>query len=889
MTEESPRSPSYVIVMGDADRDLLDALKDRRGSIQSHILEARGVDDAVESILRARPDLAVVPEDLQGQSHVELCQRIKQLNPRIATVVLRAVLTDIPAGHAAIDDYVALGDNDDMMSRINVLLRLRTFNARALPIRDRILAAFRAFDLSPRLLADGRLLPPSKVDFRALLDVDDIREHEAALSKLGYTSFACHAYASQPEVVCTSAAGGCLRGVCPVAQALSSEPGFTVACDDCHLSAWRCARDAMLAGEPRTALCPGGYQIAAFPVCLTFRSVRYPLLAICISLPSALDLDQLDRLAEQCHADPVRLRREVALRPLPRLSRVHLDALLLIEQNVTEAYSHRVSDEYATAYNVLVEAVERWEHNRSLSRRSLQLQRANERLRELSHLRGEFLANLSHELRTPMTSIIGFTSLLLREAAGQPPERAAHFLNQVLANARTLEAAINDVLDLAQLGSPDAPVEPTTFELAPLVRQCLEAARHAIGDKPIALHTDLPPGLPPLETDRERLRKILLSLLSNAAKFTSQGEIRVAARALEEAGLPRVAIAVADTGVGLPADALPHIFEEFRQVDGSSTRRYGGAGVGLSLVKKLCRLLGGEVAVDSRPNEGSTFTVTVPTNLRRFQRQRQQLRDEALAAEPDPDDHTSPIVLVVADDPRLVLDLRRWAAPHGYRVAAAFSYDDALDRARAILPYAVLVDVDVPGQEVWELADELRADPRTTDTTLIVAAPGCAAAVAESAGASELLSKPVDRDAFLNALDYLQASAAATVLVIVPDPAERDRIRCALRDAAYRAVACAACGDASRFAEPPFDVIVVDPEAPGQGALTALGTLRAAPWAADTPVVAYLTPHCPHDARQQADALAAVVERTDRGPTHLVEAIARLLADTSPPDDLDSW
>ena len=883
MGKDIPRAPSYVIVMGDADRDVLDALKDRRASVHSEVLDAPNVDEAVRSILRARPDLAIVPEDPAGNTHIELCERVKRLNPRIATVVLREDLDAIPPRHAAVDDYVPTRNNEEMMARINVLLRLRTFNARASAIRQRMVDAFEAFGVSTDLLVDGRLLPPGKVDFRVALDLDAIRDHEAAVSKLGNTSFSCFLYQPEPTCVCTPSSSGCLRGVCPVAQAIRDDAGYTVACEACRTAAWECARDAMLASQSKIQLCPGGYQIGAFPITLSFRSVRYPLMAIAVALPSGIDLEQLDRLAKATGVDGAHLRRDVARRPLPELSRVHLEALVHIEESMAEALSSRISNEYATAYNVLVEAVGRWEHDRALTRRSRQLQRANVRLREMNRLRNEFLANVSHELKTPITSIIGFVSLLLRGAAGDLSEKGEHFLNRVLANARTLHAAIDDVLDLAQLGSADVPLHPTPFEPGALIHECIESVRPALADKPIELVADLPDALPVLDTDRDRLRQILLHLLNNAIKFTTQGEIRLSAHPVAGADLPRLAISVSDTGVGLPPDALPHIFEEFRQVDGSATREHGGAGLGLSLVKKLCRLLGGHVTVESHEARGSTFVVVIPTHLHLLKQLHEELRQRVVDGDPFPDDASSPVILAVTeDDPQLILDLRRWAEPFGYRVAGACRFHDALERARALLPFAVLVDVAIPDHEVWELADELRADPRTTDTPLIVASSTDDAAIAEAAGASERLRKPINRDAFLNALDGLQDGDAARVLAIIGDDAERDRVRQALRESALSAIACANCSDASRHANTAFDAVILDPAAEGQGDLNALGCLRAGPWAA-VPLVAYVRPdHPAHEREHLATAAAAIIEQSPNGPIEAIQAITRILAEQSP-------
>ena len=874
MSSDSNGRPSFVVVMGDADRDRLDALKDHRGSLQPLILEAHGVDESVARILGARADLAAVPEDPQGQSHLEICRRVKHLNPRTATVVMREALSEVPPQDPAVDDYVALRNGDEMMARINVLLALRAYNARAVPIREEILQAIRAFDLDPGLLDEGRLRPPARLDCRALLDLDFLRDHEAALAKFADTSFACYPYAPDAPPLFSSGGDGCLRGVCPVAQTLTGQARLTVAVPECRIAAWRCARDAMVNATPQLALCPGGYRLAAFPVLLRFRTVSYPLLATCLALPSDVDSGQLTRLAERMGMDPARLRVEVARRPLPRLARLHLEALMRIEENMAEVISRQVSHEYATAFNVLVQAVERWENDHALTRRSHQLKHANERLRELNRHKGEFLANISHELKTPMTSIIGFSSLLLRGGAGALSEKGEHFLSRVLANARTLHAAIDDILSIAQLGGADVAPQPTVFDLGPLLQECIDEIRPSVARKPIELRLGLPPTVPACHTDRQRLRQILRHLLDNAAKFTHHGSIALSATVLEGNGYPRVAVAVTDTGIGLPTNALPHLFEEFRQVDGSTTRQHGGAGLGLSLVSKLTHLLGGEVTLESEPERGSTFTVTIPLDLPRFQQWRQAIRERVRADEPDPADRSSPILLAVDEDPQAILDLRATCAPHGYRVASAFSPAEAFERACTVGPFAIVADVPAPSHAVWEMADQLRGDPHTTDVPLIVVSATAGHDLADALGASDWLPRPPDADALLNALDRLRTGEAGAALVIVPDAARRHALRRALRDASYQVTACAGCRQAARFAGSRFDVILLDPEAEGEGALSALGCLHASPWA-HTPVVACAAPSLgPEERDRLAPQVTAIL---DGNEADAVEAVARVL------------
>ena len=818
MPNDAPRLHACAVVRADADRRRRAPHARVTAALRPLPLAADSAAEAACAVARARPALVAVPEQTDGHSHLDVCRAIRARDPLVAIAVVRDRSDSVPALDAAVDGHAALDRIDEMAARLDILLELKRYNAGAAAVRDRLADDLRAFDISLRLLPDGRLLPPRRAGHASLVDVRRLRELEDALAGLGAACVAVYAYGQQPTVVCSSAGDGL--------------PG-----------AWPCARDAMVRGLRQDGRAPDGRPLAAFPVSLSFRTVRYPLLALCVAFPAA---------------SPERPR----------------DAVLRIQAAVAESLSRQASQRYAIAHSVLVEAVERSEHVRAQRRRTRQLLRANERLREINRLKSEFFGNVSHELRTPMTSIIGFASLLLRGSAGPLGDKAEHFVQRVLANARSLHGAISDILEFAQLSTGAGEPVVSRFELRPLLDECLERVQPTLGDKPIEVVVELPADLPALETDRERLQQILLHLLSNAAKFTSRGQVRVAASVRDGEPCGRLSVAVADTGVGMPSDALPHIFEEFRQVDGSSTRSHGGAGLGLSLVKHLCRLLHGELTVASELERGSTFTLVVPVSLPSAQQAREQVRRQVLGDEPNPADRSTPIVLAVTDEPRLVLDLRRWLAPCGYRVAAVFDPDEALSRAWAILPCAVLLDVMVPGSEVWELADVLGADPRTAAVPLIVVSSLGGPEVAQAAGAADWLPRPLGPEPLLNALDRLRSTHAGAILAIVGDPSRRDALRHILRDAGYQATTCATCTDACHFSSSHFDLILLDPE--GEGVLTALGSVRSG-FLADTPVVAWLPPGYPERDRERLAAAAALVEQSPDDPTELLAAVERIL------------
>ena len=252
-----------------------------------------------------------------------------------------------------------------------------------------------------------------------------------------------------------------------------------------------------------------------------------------------------------------------------------------------------------TAYNNMI---------REIDQRERDLKNAREQAEEANHTKSLFLANMSHELRNPLNAIIGFSRIVMRRCERELPPKQYANMGKIVSSAEHLLALINNILDLSKIEAGRMDVHRKAFDLELLIDTCLHTMEPLIKTKGLRLVAHIAPDLPPLYSDEEKIRQILLNLLSNAAKFTKQGSITVRASHRDEC----VVIAVEDTGIGIAPDQQEAIFDEFTQLDSGSTKEYGGTGLGLSICRHLAELLNGRVSASSEIGCGSVFTLTIP-------------------------------------------------------------------------------------------------------------------------------------------------------------------------------------------------------------------------------------------------------------------------------------
>jgi PAS domain S-box-containing protein len=481
---------------------------------------------------------------------------------------------------------------------------------------------------------------------------------------------------------------------------------------------------------------------------------------------------------------------------------------------------------------------------RRVQERTLALGKANEALAlardqatEANRAKSAFLAQMSHELRTPLNAIIGYSELLQEEAEANGHDEYAPDLRKIVDAGNHLLTLINDVLDLSKIeaGKMELCVEP--FELAPLVAGVVSTIKPLAEKNGNALDVSCPAEVGVVRSDSTRLRQVLFNLLSNACKFTSKGQVSLAVARSAADGADWVTFTVTDTGRGIKVEELAKIFQPFVQGDSSTQRQYGGTGLGLAISQRFCRMMGGEITVRSEWGKGSTFTVRLPAEPVR--RQAAAAPAPAAPTEPCPERPGSNPVLVVDDDMAVRDLLQRFLSKEGFQVLTASSGEEGLQLAKQLRPSAITLDVLMPGMDGWSVLTSLKADPETSDIPVIMLTILDNKNLGHSLGATDYLTKPLDRTRLTALLRKFQPLPGGGQILLVEDEADtREMLRRTLEKGGWT-VAEAANGRAAleEVARKPPALILLDLMMPEMDGFEMLEELRARPEWRSIPVV----------------------------------------------------
>lgn len=374
---------------------------------------------------------------------------------------------------------------------------------------------------------------------------------------------------------------------------------------------------------------------------------------------------------------------------------------------------------------------------------------------EIAQMKNEFVSTVSHELRTPLTSIKGYVDLIVDGDAGEISDIQREFLTIVQENSDRLVELINDMLDISRIesGRIHLKIEPIAIEDS--IADAVDTFQAVLSRSGRTVKTEVPLGLPPVAGDRDRVGRVLINFISNAIKYSPEGgDVTVSAEQTDDG----IKVSVTDSGLGISREDQKLLFTKFYRVDSAITREIGGTGLGLSICKSIIELLGGTIGVHSVLGEGSTFYFTLPLATADMVRM-------PLVRGPEGEG----TVLVVDSDPEIAALIETHLAKHGYDVLKAYSAEDAMRVAVESKPQVITLDVILEGGDGFELLQQLKEQPETSDIPVVVLSIVCDEGRSCRFGAANYLEKPIDQDRLLSIIGNLAFSMSSPLALVVDD------------------------------------------------------------------------------------------------------------------------
>jgi signal transduction histidine kinase/DNA-binding response OmpR family regulator len=527
-----------------------------------------------------------------------------------------------------------------------------------------------------------------------------------------------------------------------------------------------------------------------------------------------------------------------------------------------------------------------------LQERALELERA-------SRYKSEFLANMSHELRTPLNSSLILAKLLADNAGGNLTDEQVRFAHTIYSAGNDLLQLINDILDISKVEAGKLELVPEDVPVRRAVEGLARIFEPLARQKALDFRVDIAPDVPAtLHTDRQRIEQILKNLLSNAIKFTDRGAVSLI---VETAGEDKLAFRVRDSGIGIAPDQQERIFDAFHQADGTTSRRFGGTGLGLSISRDLTGLLGGTLTVESRPGEGSVFTLCLPRagSLATPAPAQAPAPVEQRAAEPTPpappeealasfpDDRALPAdgartVLVIEDEPEFARILFDLAHEMHYRCLVALSADEGLALAGSQTPDAVLLDIRLPDRSGLSVLQQLKDNPATRHIPVHVVSSVENGGEALHLGAIGYALKPTSREQLEDVFRRLEEKSAQKikrVLLVEDDERQRESV---VRLIADDDVEIAAVGTASEALDllrsQIFDCMIIDLKLPDMQGSELLERMSAEELCSFPPVIVYTGRNLTRD--EEAELLRysrSIIIKGARSPERLLDEVTLFL------------
>ena len=399
---------------------------------------------------------------------------------------------------------------------------------------------------------------------------------------------------------------------------------------------------------------------------------------------------------------------------------------------------------------------------------------------QANQAKSTFLANMSHELRTPMNAIIGYSEMLHEEAEDLGQEDFIPDLQKIHSAGKHLLSLINDILDLSKIEAGRMDLYLETFEINSLIKDVVATVQPLVEKNHNELKLNIADDLTTIFADLTKVRQSLFNLLSNASKFTENGTITLSLQRYLHQGEDWINFQVSDTGIGMTQEQIGKLFKAFTQADASTTRKYGGTGLGLTITQKFCQMMGGDISVESQVNQGTTFTIKLPVQVQKITKV-EPVVDNYEQLTPGSTDRNS--ILVIDDDPTVHDLVERFLTKQKFQVHTASSGAEGISLAKSIEPDAITLDVTMPDLDGWSVLAALKADVQTAQIPVIMMTMVDNQNLGYALGASDYLTKPVNKDTLREVLNkYHDKSTFKKILIVEDDTNTREILRRQLED-----------------------------------------------------------------------------------------------------------